>query len=278
MIEFVTLLEEDRKIAVPEDQLVKFETVADVAAFLNEYAAQPGRAPASAQKDRLALSDKEKADLAVSDNRSPLFRVCPPFCSAASRILWGLKVRGRENLVKDRPVIFVSNHASFLDPIWLACALPWPVRKKTFTVGKQELLHYPVLPFFLKRFNLIAVEREGDVQSALKASLAVLNQGRNLVIFPEGTRTRTGEMNRFRSGIGFLMAEAGADIVPVKVQGSYAIWPAGRGPRIFGSGNGRPTLTFGPPVSLAALCEAKNITPGDHDAVAEAVQDVVAGL
>lgn len=167
-----------------------------------------------------------------------------------SKIVWGLKVNGLENIPTDRPLIFAANHTSVLDPLWLISSLPWEIRRKTFSIGKIELLKISILKPFLKRANMVAVERAGDVRPSLDASHDILKSGGNLLIFPEGTRSKTGKLGEFKSGIGHLLLDNNVLVVPVKIKGSYGIWKSGGYPSVLTGRKFKPSVSFGKALEL----------------------------
>jgi len=138
----------------------------------------------------------------------------------------------------------VANHQSNLDPAWLLTALPWRLRRRIFLIGKKELsfLRYP-----LAGSPLLFVDRRGNVVPALKAAADVLRNGDSLIIFPEGTRSRDGGLGKFKSGAAYLAWHLGKKIIPVTIEGSFAILPRGKAlPRFCGGHRG--TLQVGEPV------------------------------
>ena len=189
-------------------------------------------------------------DLNIQDNNGPLLHFVTFITNSISRLFYGLKISGIENLETDQPVIFIANHASNFDPIWIFGAIPWKIRKKTFAIGKAELMETPLLPFFLKRLNMVAVERSGNIMIAVDTAMSLLNNGKNILIFPEGTRTRTGKMGDFKTGAAQLMLETDAVIIPIKVKGSFDIYPPGKLPKILGGRMSNASVQFGKPITL----------------------------
>jgi long-chain acyl-CoA synthetase len=278
-IELVSLVESRFNIAIPEEALTKVETLGEAVALVQDIQAASGKKDKKevrTVRDRLAQGPGESG---IKDNKSILFHIGPSFLNPLYKLFWNLRIEGKENLVQDRPVIFASNHESYLDIFWILCALPWPIRRKTYTIGKVELLRYPLLPFLLKRLNMIAVERDGDVLSALQAAHSVIKQGKNLALFPEGTRTRTGKMGEFKTGIGMLMDKTGVDVIPIRVKHSYGIWPPGRLPRLIGARAKVPIVTFGKPVSLNGLLDEGRVgTEKDTDQIAGTLKDIISSM
>ncbi|TML83914.1 MAG: hypothetical protein E6G07_00535 [Actinobacteria bacterium] len=134
----------------------------------------------------------------------------------AMRIWFRLERQGRENIPASGPVILASNHRSFLDPFVIGVCLRRPV----YFVAKQELFHKRWQAWLLNSLGAFPVRRGESDEEAVATSKAVLARGDAVVIFPEGTRVRTGALGRPKRGVGRLALETGAPVVPVAVAGS----------------------------------------------------------
>jgi len=137
-----------------------------------------------------------------------------------------LKVYGREQL-RDQGVIFCPNHASFLDGFIFAYAVPGPLRYRLFSLGYRLYFDVPVIRNLLKLIRVIPVDSASNVVAALQVSSYILRHGRVLSVFPEGSRSPSGEVGRFKKGVAILAKELEVKLVPVYIQGSYAAWPPG---------------------------------------------------
>lgn len=127
--------------------------------------------------------------------------------------LKGYKIEGFENFPQQGPVIIACNHVSLWDPIVVGCALD----RQIFFMAKEELFSNSVFGKVLIKLGAFPVKRgRGDI-SAIRKSLAVLKEGHVLGLFPEGTRSLTGEIQEALSGIVLIMEKTKAPIVPVKV-------------------------------------------------------------
>src|SRR6266480_206783 len=134
----------------------------------------------------------------------------------AMRIWFRLERRGRENLPRSGPVILAANHRSFLDPFVIGVCLRRPV----YFVTKQELFEKRWQAWLLNALGAFPVKRGESDEEAVATSKAILARGDAVVIFPEGTRIRTGALGRPKRGVGRLALESGAPVVPVAVAGS----------------------------------------------------------
>jgi 1-acyl-sn-glycerol-3-phosphate acyltransferase len=139
-----------------------------------------------------------------------------------------VKIEGLEKITEDGSYVFVSNHLSYMDtPVALASI---PVRFRF--LAKRGLFQIPFLGWHLGRAGHIRVRR-GDARAAVKtmtlAAQVVREEGISLLIFPEGGRSRTGEMRDFKEGAAFIAIKAGVPLVPIAMKGTREVLPFGSG-------------------------------------------------
>jgi 1-acyl-sn-glycerol-3-phosphate acyltransferase len=118
--------------------------------------------------------------------------------------------------VPDGGVILASNHRSFLDPFAIGCCIGRPI----YFVAKRELFRNPLIGWFLNCMGAFPIKRGASDEESMETALALLERGQAIVIFPEGTRIRTGSLARPRRGVGRLALQSGKPVVPVAVTGS----------------------------------------------------------
>jgi long-chain acyl-CoA synthetase len=142
------------------------------------------------------------------------------------RTLFRLRVRGLEYLPDHAPYLICPNHLSYLDPLALAAALPWPVLRQTYWAGSADILFSSGWRRALsRRGRVLAVDPTLGVRGGLALSDAVLRRGNILVWFPEGWRSMDGSLMPFLPGIGVLVQKTPVPIVPVYIQGTFEAWP-----------------------------------------------------
>lgn len=183
--------------------------------------------------------------------------------------LGGVKVvvRGRESVETGKTFLFLANHESYCDPPALFVTIPRNVR----LILKKELRKVPLLGLIMEMGGFVFIDRKDRVQSVsgMKQAVRQLQQGNSFLIYPEGTRTRTGEMGPFKKGPFVMAIESGTPIVPISVKGSYEIMPPDR----FAVKPGTVVVTFHPPIATHGLILA------DREALTEQVREsIVAGL
>jgi 1-acyl-sn-glycerol-3-phosphate acyltransferase len=156
-----------------------------------------------------------------------------------------VRMHGTEH-IPDGPVIFMSNHQSNFDILAMLANTP----RQLHWIAKKELFEIPVFGASMKRGGYIPLDRS-DGRKALKSmenAAAVIRAGRCVVIFPEGTRTRSRQMLPFKRG-GFMLAQkAGVPVIPVTINGSGKINPPGL-IRLY---RGTISVTLHPPVMPAS--------------------------
>ncbi len=180
--------------------------------------------------------------------------------------LWlaGVRIRmeGREHIRPGQTCVFMSNHVGMVEPTALVVSLP-----RVAALAKQEVMKLPILGRALRLTGFIPVVR-GSQQApeAVNEAITTLRGGRSLLVFPEGTRSRTGDLLPFRRGVFLMAIRAGVSIVPITSVGSREIMRKGD-PRIH---PGEVRLILHPPIPTAGLAES------DRFALAERVRDVIA--
>jgi long-chain acyl-CoA synthetase len=226
------------------------------------------------------------ATAAVHDGATPATMAPPPLPVAVFgrlaygvdrlllRLVFRLHVSGREHLPARGPVIIAPNHASYLDPLAIAAALPWRLLPATHWAGWTAILFQGWLwRLFSRATRVFPVDPDRGPAAALACGRAVLARGDVLVWFPEGRRSRTGAVAPFLPGVGVLMAGSRCTVVPAWIDGSFSAWPwNARWPR-----PARITVRFGAPLSVDSVLAGQGGEP-DPAALAAALQAQVEGL
>jgi 1-acyl-sn-glycerol-3-phosphate acyltransferase len=136
----------------------------------------------------------------------------------------GLTLEGAEHVPQHGPLLVLLNHASLLDVPALMVVDPYP---DTVTVVKASLFKIPLVPWFLRQWNAIPVERQGRDSSSVRAMLGVLRSGGILTIAAEGRRTRSGRLEPINPVLARIALSADVPILPVGIRGSYQALPPG---------------------------------------------------
>lgn len=129
-----------------------------------------------------------------------------------------ITVTGQEHVPRTGPLIIVANHQSNADPPVMVYAVPRPV----FFMAKRSLFRGPVISYLLRAVHVYPVNRDGRDTDALRWAQHMLNGGRALLIFPEGTRS-PGALRKATDGLAYLALSSGAPVLPVAITGTERI-------------------------------------------------------
>jgi 1-acyl-sn-glycerol-3-phosphate acyltransferase len=125
-----------------------------------------------------------------------------------------IKVECKEKLPKDRGFVLTANHRSNLDPLFIGLGFKRTVR----FMAKEELFHNPILGFIITKLGTFPVSRGKGDHSAIDKAVSIVKEGGVLGIFPEGTRSKTGKLQKAKSGAVLVASMTGADIIPVGIR------------------------------------------------------------
>lgn len=131
---------------------------------------------------------------------------------------------GVKNIPRKGPVIFLSNHQSFLDPIF--CQVP--VWRHMHYMARDSLFKHKVFGPLLKSIYAIPIRRGSGDLAAMRKIIAALKQNAAVCLFPEGTRTKDGKIADIQPGFALLARKTGAMVVPVVIDGAFECWPRDR--------------------------------------------------
>jgi 1-acyl-sn-glycerol-3-phosphate acyltransferase len=140
---------------------------------------------------------------------------------AALLLRW--RATGHHHVPESGGVLLVSNHLSYLDVFFLGI----PLRRPLNYVARSTLF-VPILGTLIRSVGGFPIQREGIGASGMKETLKRLRAGGIVTLFPEGTRSRDGELGPLKPGIAVLVSRAGVPVVPVGLAGTFEIWPRSR--------------------------------------------------
>lgn len=151
--------------------------------------------------------------------QQPFRRVMSPLAHR----LWDLEVTGLEHIPESGPALITPNHVAFIDSVFVSTLMP----RRTLAVGKAEYMDSWKTKYLFPATGMIPIDRAGGSasQAALDIAAASLERGDLFLIYPEGTRTRTGYLHKGRTGAARLALQTGAPIVPVGLRGTDKIQP-----------------------------------------------------
>lgn len=167
-------------------------------------------------------------------------------CILQVRMCYRYQTWGEDNIPRQGPMLLVSNHQSFLDPVLVGVG----TRRMFYSMARSTLFSNPFFGWLISSVNAIPVERNTSDMTAIRRCIDVMKQGRALLVFPEGTRSADGIVKPFASGTMLLIKRAKPTVVPVAIEGAFDIWPRNRK---FPKLTGRVGVKYGPPQSADSL-------------------------
>ncbi|MDN4074582.1 lysophospholipid acyltransferase family protein [Fictibacillus terranigra] len=165
-----------------------------------------------------------------------LYKFGKAVCSAFLKSMYRIEIQGIENVPAEGGILLCSNHINNFDPPLVGVAAPRDVH----FMAKAELFSMPVLKTILPMINAFPVKRGMSDKQALRNGLGILKEGKVLGLFPEGTRSKTGELGQGLAGAGFFALKSEAAVVPCAIKGEYK-----RGKKI--------TVSFGKPIDFTEM-------------------------
>ena len=204
--------------------------------------------PDDARRDRTRPSGAEPDSLDLGSRRpTPFVRGSLLVGRTLYRCLTRVDIGPLEGLPADGPLILASNHLSNADPPLIASWLTPAMGRAVHWMAKQEALDWPVAGAFLKANGAFGIRRGAADTDAFRLAKRVLDDGRVLGTFPEGTRSPTGALQKAKEGVTLLAIRTGAPVLPVAVWGTERFWPRGSA---FLHPGGRVHLRVGVPFVL----------------------------
>ncbi len=175
-----------------------------------------------------------------------------------------------EHVPRHGAFILASNHASFLDPTMVGQAL----RQEICFLARKSLFRNPIVGAILRSWKAIPVDRDEADVAGVRSILHALKDGDAVMLFPEGTRTRDGNLQPARPGVGFLVAKANVPVVPARIWGSFEAMGRGRKwprPR-------KLHVTFGPPLRFDATGLKREDKQAAYQKISEDIMAAIAKL
>lgn len=257
-VSFMTFLHTTFGVEPKEDLLINYPTLEKLSAYIREK-----KVKMSVTTVKWAEIFKEKVDFKL-----PKRIFTQGLFIGISRVFFKLyfriKGRGQEN-VPQGPVIIAPNHQSFFDGLFVAAFIKGKIMKKTYFYAKEKHVRKRWLKFLANRNNIIVMDINRDLKLSLQKMAEVLKVGRNIIIFPEGTRSKDGSLGVFKKAFAILSRELNVPVVPVSIDGAYRAMPRGK--------------KFPRPWKRIDVNFLEPVYPGDHtyDSLSNTVYDRIKG-
>ena len=213
-VELLSFLEKTFGVSLTEEELSKHSLVKDIVELVK------GRKEKAELREVSWKEILEHAPPFEPANYPLIFRLGRLLLRAFFKLYNRAQIECVENL-PDKPFILAPNHASYLDAFLIAALVPEKVGKDLYFLGEEVYFRNPITSLFGKLAHVITVNINRKLRESLQKVAQVLKRGKAVVIFPEGARTRTGELLEFKKGVAILSKELGVPIVPVGLVGTY---------------------------------------------------------
>jgi 1-acyl-sn-glycerol-3-phosphate acyltransferase len=181
--------------------------------------------------------------------RTPFLDLVRPGVHRLCRVYFGLELAGTHNIPASGPVIITPNHQTYADPAFVSI----PVRRRVYYMAWNRLFEIPLFNRLIRRLRAFPVRIDSADPSSTREAVRLLQAGHVVMIFPEGERTRTGGVERFKPGAFRLAASLGVPVLPVTITGGHASWPPGR---VFPR-RGRITISYHPALRSDPALDAR---------------------
>jgi 1-acyl-sn-glycerol-3-phosphate acyltransferase len=194
-----------------------------------------------------AIDERELLESRIS----PLIRISALGSRFIARSLTRVHVEGDLDAIpREGPVILAANHISNADPVIVGAWLTPRLGRRIHWLGKREMFDWPIVGWIARNGGVVPVDRGGADVEAFRMAARVLEAGGVLMVFPEGTRSPSAELQPPKDGLALLALRTGATIVPIGVSNTDRVWPKGR--KIPRPG-GHVTMRVGQPFRIAEL-------------------------
>jgi long-chain acyl-CoA synthetase len=262
-VDLLQHLESQLGVPLPAEAEDKLFTVRDVITTVEGAVNAATASTRKRRSGRLWEQASAPPDQLETALRGTAFRACcrGGFDLASGAIMSSylrVSASGLEHIPRSGPFILAANHCSHLD----SAAIRKVLGKRSATLHVMAAKDYFFDTrlkswFFGTCLNALPFDREAHATESLAVCKAVLERGRAVLIYPEGTRSTTGDLQSFKSGIGVLAIEVDAPVIPVCIRGTFDCWPKGK---MF-PGPGPVEVSFGAPADFSALKAERNQTP-----------------
>ncbi len=219
-ITFISFLSSTFGVELNEDDLLKQNTVEKIATHIKD-----NKTKISIETIDWKAIFKETVNLNLPKSWVTV-NLFKNWSRVVFKIYFKMKAEGVEKLPKG-PFILAPNHQSFFDGLFVTMFIKNKMMKETYFYAKKKHVKNKLLKFLADKNNVIVVDINKDLKKSLQKMGAVLKSGKNMIIFPEGTRSANGELGDYKKTFAILSSELNIPIVPVAIGGAYKALPKG---------------------------------------------------
>jgi long-chain acyl-CoA synthetase len=218
LIEFIR---QSYGIDMTEAELVGFTNIELLARYVSEH-----KTKLQVETINWSLILKERKQFKLP-NTSIFQGVIKNVSKALFKLIFRFKGEGAEQIPQG-PCIIAPNHQSFFDGLFVASFIKRSTMRKTYFYAKKKHVKNRFLQLMARRNNVIVMDLHNELKESIQNLAEILRRGRNVIIFPEGTRTNDGSIGEFKKTFAILSAELNVPIVPVAISGAYEALPRGK--------------------------------------------------
>jgi long-chain acyl-CoA synthetase len=221
-LSLIDYIEKTFGINFSEEQLLKFPSVKKIAEHI-----QTNKLFHKTEQQTTWSGDLKDESEVILPKASFLYGPIVKSVRNIFRLFFKYEVKGMEN-IPEGPCFFAPNHQSKLDAFLVLSYLDKQVLNDTFSYAKKDHVDGAVRKYLANRTNIIVMDLTNDLKHSIHKMAEVVKQGKKILIFPEGTRTKTGEMGDFKKTYAILSAELNIPVVPIAISGAYKAMSSGK--------------------------------------------------
>lgn len=213
-------LEQTFGLEMPAEKLSTFKNVLELAEWVTDYKTRIEVEQIDWSK---ILNDESSSKVQLPDAWADDLFILGLF-KGFFKLWFRFSGNGQENVPAEGPFILAANHQSYLDGMFVMAYNRRNLVRKTFFFAKEKHVKHPYAQWMAKRHNVIVMEPT-NLKTSIQRIGQALKQGKSIIIFPEGTRTETGEVGEFKKTFAILSKELNVPIIPVSIHGAYDAMP-----------------------------------------------------
>ncbi|HEY1406188.1 MAG TPA: 1-acyl-sn-glycerol-3-phosphate acyltransferase, partial [Spirochaetota bacterium] len=214
-VELQARVEANFGFSLTNEDISHYPRIVDLAEFIRER-----KTKSDAEKTDWSSILHQKIDFTIPRHHY-MMRVLLFLTRPVLRMYFRIKPIGIIRVPKTRPVIFAPNHQSFLDGLALVALLKRRMRRRTYFFAKDRNFESRFRQFFARKANIILININKNLKESLQQMAAIVKEGNNIVIFPEGARSRDGNIQQFKKTFAIISKELSIPVVPVAINGMY---------------------------------------------------------
>lgn len=213
-VALIAYIETAFELTIKENQLDDYATLNKLTQFIEEN---------SSVVKETEISWKEILQHKLEDLKLPksgfIHWLLDHIIRVGFHLFYRYTAKGAEN-IPEGPCIIIGNHRSGFDGVFITSKMKWSIAKRTFFFAKDKHFNFKLAKFLAVRSNVILMNVNTNIRESLQQMSEVLKQGKNVIIFPEGTRAKDKKLKHFRDAFAILSTELNVPVVPVLIKGS----------------------------------------------------------